>query len=155
MISGIKLNIKPYMKDVGLDDILSDLDLLRERLPEDSYTNHFGTIVRKRTYVGEKYITILVDYSKEDFGYIALNDLFNTISRALPDFVASFPYSEKILLLSYPNISYPYGNVLDRFIEELQRFVVFLFKTFGPEDKDKLVEMIRDYVSLCVEYPNN
>lgn len=153
MISGIKLPIKPYMKGVTFDEVIADLDLLKERLPEDSYVSLSGVTVKKRTYTGEKYITSLIDYSEVDMtNYLALTDLYKTISAAVPEFLVSFPYSETVLLVSIPNFVYPVGQVFERLIDEIQRLTAFLIKTFGLENKEKIVELLKDYITLCVDY---
>lgn len=157
MITGIKLPVTPYMRGVTFEEIISDLDLLKERIPEESYTNLNGVTVKKKTYIGEKYITSLIEYSEEDLeNYIVLSNLYKVMSKALPDFCISYPYSDKIILYSYPNFSYPTCLVYERLMEELQRITVFLIKSFGIDGKtDIVVDMIRDYVDLCIEYPKN
>ena len=153
MISGIKLPSKPYMKGVTFDEVIADLDLLKERLPEDSYVSLSGVTIKKKTYLGEKYVTSLIDYSEVDMtNYFALTDLYQTISKALPEFITSFPYSETVLLVSFPNFGYPVGQVYERLIDEIQRLTAFLIKNFGIENKTKIVELIKDYVGLCVDY---
>ena len=157
MISGIKLPVKPYMMGVTFEEIVSDLDLLKERIPEESYTNLNGVTIKKKTYIGERFITSMIEYSDEDLGnYLALNDLYKTMSKALPDFCISYPYSDKVILYSYPHFPYPISPVFDRLMDELQRITVFLVKNFGIDGKlDMVINLLRDYVDLCIEYPKN
>lgn len=142
---------------VTFEEIVSDLDLLREHIPEESYTNLNGVTIKKKTYIGERFITSMIEYSDKDLGnYLALNDLYKTIAKALPDFCISYPYSDKIILYSYPHFPHPISPVFDRLMDELQRITVFLVKNFGIDGKlDMVISLLRDYVDLCIEYPKN
>ena len=145
------------MMGVTFEEIVSDLDLLRERIPEESYTNLNGVTIKKKTYIGERFITSMIEYSDEDLGnYLALNDLYKTMSKALPDFCISYPYSDRVILYSYPHFPYPISPVFDRLMDELQRITVFLVKNFGIDGKlDIEISLLRDYVDLSIEYPKN
>lgn len=157
MITGIKLPIAPNMMGKTKEDILSDLDLLTERLPESSFVNSRNIIITKRSYLGKKYITFIIEYSKEDeASFDVTYRLYKNIHNALPEFMSCFKFSDKKIFIAYPNFRNHFGmnDVYENLMGEIQRLAVFLMKLYGDDPKI-LRDMLRDYVDLCVDYPKS
>ena len=156
MITGIKLPVAPDMRGKTKEDILSDLDMLAERLPESSFVNSRNVTITKRSYYGKKYITFIIDYSKEDeASFNVTYKLYENIHNALPEFLMCFKYSSKKMIIAYPNFGNSYigmNEVYENLMGEIQRLAVFLMKLYG-DDPEILKEMLRDYVDLCIDYP--
>lgn len=156
MITGIKLPVAPDMRGKTIEDILSDIDVLAERLPESSFINSRNVTITKRSYYGKKYVTFIIDYSKEDEASFEVTyKLYETINNALPEFISCFKYSNKKIVIAYPNFSKNYigmNEVYENMMGEIQRLAVFLMKLYG-DDPAILKEMLRDYVDLCIDYP--
>lgn len=157
MITGIKLPLCPNMVGVTIEDVLSDLDILSEKFPESSFKNARDITITKRTYFGKKYLTTIIDYSqKDERSFDITYDLYKIVSEALPNFMSCFKYSEKKIIISYPNFSSQFfhmNDVYENLMNEIHRLTVFLMKLYG-DDRETLIALIRDYVNLCVEFPN-
>lgn len=154
MITGIKLPIKPYMKNKTIKDILVDLDVLGERLPKISHKSITGTTINRRTFIGENFITTMVSYSiPNDSGYVILEDLYSLISEVLPDFIFSVGYKNQCLIYSFPRFNdYKLDELFESLMGEIQRVTVFLLKVFGSENRDQVKTLLKEYVDLCIEY---
>lgn len=156
MITGIKLPVAPDMRGKTFKEILSDLDMLSERIPESSFVNSRNVTITKRSYLGKKYLTNLIEYSKEDEASFNITyNLFKTISEALPEFVSCFKYSNRLFIVSYPNFNkdfYGINDVYENLMGEIQRLAVFLIKIYG-ENSELIKDMLREYVDLCIDYP--
>lgn len=155
MISGIKLPSAPNVSGVSINKVLADLDLLNEKYPSNSFKNLRGVTIEKKMYSGDNYVTTLIEYEIEDLAsFDSLNELHDLISEALPDFIKVFRYSNRVLILVYPKfLDYRVNDVYEVLMEEIQRVAVFFIKTFGIEKRDYIIELVRDYVNMCVEYP--
>lgn len=155
MISGIKLPCAPNLNGATLNKVIADLDLLNERFPKTSFKNLRGITVDKKTYTGEKYITVMIKYEREDeASFSSLCELHKLISDAVPNFVRFFKFDNKTIFLVHPKFTeYRINEIFEMVMEEIQRVSVFLIKTFGIERKSYIIELIQDYVNMCIEYP--
>ena len=156
MITGIKLPIAPNMKGKTIENVLYDLDILSERLPESSFINSRDITIVKRTYIGRKYITQIISYDKkDDTSFNITYDLYRYIYEALPEFLFCYKLSEKTIIISFPNFGNSYfgiNEMYENLMNEIQRLAVFLMKLYG-DNPDVLKSMLRDYVDLCIDYP--
>lgn len=155
MISGIRLPNAPNLNGITLNKVIADLDLLNERFPKTSFKNLRGITIDKKTYTGEKYMINMIKYEKEDSAsFDSLCDLHRLISDSIPDFTRFFRLDNRTILIVYPKFKdYKVNEVFEMIMEEIQRISVFLIKTFGIERKSYIMELIQDYVNMCVEYP--
>jgi hypothetical protein len=157
MISGIKLPSRPKMKGMTFEKIIGNLDLLKERPPEITFTSKTGTVIKRKEFWGDKYTTLLIEYSiPNDPSFKAVSGLFSLISTALPEFITTCGHQDRILFITYPKYDDWKSNESYRsFIDELQRLTLFLLSMYGPEGKDIICELLKKYVDLCVEFEND
>ena len=157
MISGIKLPSKPDMSGVTFEKIFGNLDTLNKRLPEVSFTCKNGTVISRKEYWGDKYNTTILDYSiPSDPGYKVVSGLFKLISEALPDFITTHEFREKLIIISYPRYSnWKVNDTYKLLIDEIQRVSLFLLSIYGPDGKEIICELLKKYIDLCVEISND
>lgn len=154
MITGIKLPVKPYMKEKTIKDVLVDLDVLHERYPDIKHKSSTGTYVRRRVFTGNDFVTTVVSYSvPNDSGFYILSDLYSLISEVLPDFIYSTSFDDKFVIYSYPKFGdYKLDETFGNLMGEIQRVTVFLLKVFGSDDQERVKTLLKEYVDLCIEY---
>lgn len=149
MIKGILLRHQPKMADLEEIEILSLVDPLAETeyVSERSKAGH--KVERRVFEVPGLQITLLTTIDPVSLS--AISGVWKILEKAAPDFMKVLELPESKVLVAWPRYqdsseSENYTSMMN----ELIRVAVFLLRTYGITKKDKVVELLKDYVEVCV-----
>ena len=145
MIRGYYLKYAPYMDKYTKEEIMGDLDLLRE--DKRGYGKVQGKETSKRnSYKGGKFYITLFKFTNEDNKIVLLN-IYKTLEKALPRFVKVFELKSGHIVVATPYFGdkiedYTYNMIMD----ELLRITSFIIDL----NSSHIVDFIRDYANINV-----
>ena len=153
MIRGYYLKYAPYMDKYTKEDIIGELDLLKEDTKGKGKV-HGKETSRRSSYFGRRFYTTLFQFDNEE-SKIALYEIYKTLEDALPRYVKVFELKSGTIVTSVPYFNdkvedYIYNLAMD----ELLRITGFIYMNMSSSS---VLDFLRDYeqINIYIEEDHN
>lgn len=149
MIRGYYLKYAPYMDKYTKEDIMGELDLLREDKRNHEKIHGKETAI-KLSYFGDKFYITLFKFN-DNVNKLITTEIYKTLEKALPKFIKVFELKSGYVVTAVPYFKdriedYIYGLAID----ELLRITGFILQNITIDLANSVVDFIKSYANTNI-----